>query len=603
MDGPHIEENGKKKVTEGKTFPVPFNLEELNKKRSITTKTSYKPSKEQIINQAFKFHSQGNISEAAKYYQYCINQAFKDYRVFTNYGVILKKFGKLKEAEKCQREAIQINPNFAEAYSNLGNILRDLGQLKEAELSFRKAIEIKSDYAEAHSNLGNILRDFGQLKEAELSFRKAIEIKSDYAEAHSNLGNILNDLGQLKEAELSFRKAIEIKPDFANTHNNLGIILSDLDQLKEAELSFRKAIEIKPDFIKAYSNLGNILRDLGQLKEAELSFRKAIKIKPDYAEAYFNLAYLELLKGNYKSGLKNYEFRFKKKQPTVPHIKTKLKRVTNEQFQKGEKLLVVSEQGLGDTLQYMRYIPYLQNQGFDINFCAQTQLHSLIKASAISADPLITEQANQLSLGQWIPLLSLPKYLQVSPNNPIISEPYINSTDNLTKKWKKILSKEKRAVIGINWQGNPTMEKSFYQGRSIPLEIFSILPEHNEITMLSLQKGFGSEQLENCSFKNKFVSCQSEIDSTWDFLENAAIIDNCDLIITCDTSIAHLAGGMGKKVWLLLRDIPYWTWGLDGETTFWYPSMRLFRQNKRHNWQEVMERVSSALEKEIEAKV
>ena len=138
------------------------------------------------------------------------------------------------------------------------------------------------------------------------------------------------------------------------------------------------------------------------------------------------------------------------------------------------------------------------------------------------------------------------------------------------------------------------MERT-YQGRSIPLEIFSLLLDSNDIKLLSLQKGYGSEQLELCSFKNKFVECQSEITSTWDFLENAAIIDNCNLIITNDSSIAHLAGGMGKKVWLLLKDIPFWTWGLEGENTFWYPSMRLFRQKEKHNWYEVMERVSNNL--------
>ena len=142
-----------------------------------------------------------------------------------------------------------------------------------------------------------------------------------------------------------------------------------------------------------------------------------------------------------------------------------------------------------------------------------------------------------------------------------------------------------------------------YQGRSIPLETFSIIAKNNNFKFLSLQKGYGSEQLDHCSFKNRFVKYQQKIDSTWDFLENAAIIENCDLIITCDTSIAHLAGGMGKKVWLLLRDVPYWTWGLEGETTFWYPSMRLFRQKERNNWQEVMERVSSTIKKEMEERV
>ena len=448
------------KVCEVTTYPVLFTSEETKEDISVFTKTT---SKKQIIKNAFKFHSQGNIPEALKNYQQFIDQGFEDHRVFANYGVILKSLGKLKEAEISQRKAIELNPNLAESHYNLGNILIDLGNLKEAEKSLRKAIELK----------------------------------------------------------------------------------------------------------------------------------------PDYADAYFNLSFVDLLQGNYQSGLENYEFRFKKKKPTPTHAKTKLSRADKNNSQKAGKLLVITEQGLGDTLQYMRYIPYLRNQGIDISFCAQSNLHSLIKASSIDLNPLTPEQANQVSDGKWIPLLSLPKYLKVSPENPIISKPYIHSTDQLNKKWKNILSHQKKPIIGINWQGNPKMEKRFYQGRSIPLEIFSIILDSNEITLLSLQKGFGSEQLDHCSFKNKFIDCQSQINSTWDFLENAAIIDNCDLIITCDTSIAHLAGGMGKKVWLLLRDIPYWTWGLEVEHTFWYPTMKLFRQQEKHNWEEVMIRVSNEIKKGI----
>ena len=168
----------------------------------------------------------------------------------------------------------------------------------------------------------------------------------------------------------------------------------------------------------------------------------------------------------------------------------------------------------------------------------------------------------------------------------------------LNKRWKDILSKEKRPIIGINWQGNQDSEKGSAQGRSLPLETFSTLAKNNNFTLLSLQKGFGSEQLNHCSFKSKFVECQPQINATWDFLENAAIIENCDLIITCDTSIAHLAGGIGKKVWLLLRDIPFWTWGLKDESTFWYPSMKLFRQKERQNWKEVIDRVSRSIKEE-----
>ncbi|AIQ98126.1 tetratricopeptide repeat protein [Prochlorococcus sp. MIT 0801] len=593
MEDSYKKEN--KEVNEEKTFSIPSSLEKIKENISISNNTPYKPSKEQIIKQAFQFHSEGNISEASKYYQYFINQGFKDHRVFSNYGSILKDLAKLKEAEISTRKAIELNPNFSNAHYNLGNILSDLGQLKEAEISTRKAIELNPNFSNAHYSLGNILNNLGQLKEAEISLRKAIELNPNNANAHYNLGNILSELGKKKETEISLRKAIELNPELAQAHSNLGRILKDTGNLQEAEILTRKAIDLKPDLAEAHSNLGQILNDLGILQDAENSTRKAIELNPDFAEAYLNLSMIELLKGNYQSGLDNYEFRFKVNKPNLPHGLTKMKRRDSSKLQKEEKILVITEQGLGDTIQYMRYIPYLKNQGFNISFCAQTKLHRLIQASGIEKNPLTPEQASQVSEGTYIPLLSLPRYLKVSPNNPIISEPYIFPTNELKKKWKKILSIEKKPIIGINWQGNPAMEKINYKGRSIPLETFSMLFDRNDIRMLSLQKGFGSEQLDHCSFRNKFVKSQPIVNSTWDFLENAAIIENCDLIITCDTSIAHLAGGMGKKVWLLLRDIPFWTWGLEKENTFWYPSIRLFRQKIRHNWNEVMERVAKEI--------
>ncbi|WP_413677314.1 tetratricopeptide repeat protein [Prochlorococcus sp. MIT 0916] len=289
MDRSSHDLEGKKRLTEVNTFPVPFPLEENQEKISIITNTSSKPFKQQIINQAFKFHSEGKILEAAKYYQYSINQGFKDHRLFSNYASILNDLGKLEEAELSIRKAIKIKPDFAAAHSNLGNILRDLGKLEEAELSIRKAVELNPEFADAHSNLGNILRDLGKLEEAELSTRKAVELNPNFAMAHSNLGNILRDLGKLEEAELSTRKAVELNPNFAMAHSNLGNILRDLGKLKEAELSTRKAVKLNPNHAIANLNLGNILRDLDKLKEAELFTRKAIDLNPEFADAHSNL--------------------------------------------------------------------------------------------------------------------------------------------------------------------------------------------------------------------------------------------------------------------------------------------------------------------------
>ncbi len=308
MDSSSQEEEGKQKITEVKIFPVPFPLKENQGNITINTNSPFKPSKEQIIKQAVQFHLQGNISEAAKFYQYFINQGFNDHIVFSNYGIILNGLGKLQEAELFTRKAIELKPNYAEAHSNLGIILRGLGKLEEAEFSYRKAIEIKPDYAEAHSNLGIILRDLGKSQEAELSYSKAIELKPDYAEAHYNLGNVFNDLFKLQEAEYSYRKAIELKHNYADAYLNLGNILRDLDKSQEAELSYRKAIEINPDNADAHYNLGMILKDLGKLQEAEYSYRKVIEIKPDYAEAHYNLG--NLLNDLFK--LKQAEYSYRK---------------------------------------------------------------------------------------------------------------------------------------------------------------------------------------------------------------------------------------------------------------------------------------------------
>ena len=284
-------EKGKNKITKVTTFSVPPALEEIKDKIMITTNSVTKASKEKIINEAIRFHLEGNISEAKKYYKQLINKGCNDYRVFSNYGIILKDLGKLKEAEVSCRKAIELKSNFAAAHSNLGNILRGLGKLNEAELSQRRAIELKPDFADAHYNLGNILRDLGKLEKAELSTRKAIELKPDFANYHLNLGNILKDLGKSKEAEISYLKAIELKPDYAIAYSNLGIILSDLGKLEEAEGFQRKAIKLKSNFADSHSNLANVLFNLGKIDEAIIHGKKAVELKPDDDKLVIGLAH------------------------------------------------------------------------------------------------------------------------------------------------------------------------------------------------------------------------------------------------------------------------------------------------------------------------
>ncbi len=232
-----------KKGSTVKTFTVPFAEKKI--KEYIINKDSVKLSKEEIIKNAVRFHSQSNFIEAAKYYQQFIDQGFKDHRVFSNYGVVLIKLGNLIEAEISTRKAIELNPDFANAHYNLGNILKDLGKLQEAELSYQKAIKLNPDLAQAQYNLGSILIELGKLKEAEVATRRAIEIKPNYAYAHYNMGKILADLGKLEQAESSFRKSIKLKFGFVQAHDELASILEKSGRKQEAEDSSKKVLYLK----------------------------------------------------------------------------------------------------------------------------------------------------------------------------------------------------------------------------------------------------------------------------------------------------------------------------------------------------------------------
>jgi Flp pilus assembly protein TadD len=474
------------------------------------------------------------------------------------------------------------------------------GKLQEAEAIYKDLITAGKRNHIVYGNLAAICGMQGRFDELIELLRKTLQLKPNYPDAHNNLGIALKEQGDLDAAIASYNTALQLKPNYPDAHNNLGNALREQGDLDAAIASYNTALQLKPNYPDAHINLGNALKEQGNLDAAIASYNTALQLKPNYPDAHTNLSMAELLAGDYKSGWERYEYRFGcKDDKGILYANPPCEQWAGGELTEGSKLLLVSEQGLGDTLQFMRYAIALRDQDIQVLLCAQPKLHSLIQASGLHPSPITPPQANAVTEGFWIPLLSAPRHLEVSPDNPIITEPYIKTTDELITKWKGILDNEKRPIIGINWQGNPGHEKTNSIGRSLPLETFEPIAQHTNASLLSLQKGFGSEQLETCSFKDRFVSCQDQINDTWDFLETAAIIANCDQVITSDTSVAHLAGGMGKTTWLLLKKVPDWRWGLESETTFWYRSMRLFRQRERGNWDEVLQRVAEALQKKF----
>ena len=470
------------------------------------------------------------------------------------------------------------------------------GKLQEAEAIYRELISTGTNNHIVYGNLAALCGMQGKLDELIKLLKTALQLNSNYPVAHNNLGNALKKQGDLTAAIASYNNALKLKPNYPDAHINLGICQRMQGDLTEAIETYRNAISLEPERLEIHNNLGNALREIGDNTSAIASYKRALNIDPAHPDSHTNLSLCLLLNNNYHDGWKEYQWRHQTEKPSLPHATPSCPKWNGQKLNTGEKLLLVSEQGLGDTLQFMRYVIALRNRGIQVSLCAQPKLHTLIQSSGIDESPLTPEEANQINTGIWMPLLSAPYFLNVNPNNPIIRKPYIKTTDQLISKWKKNLSSEKRPIIGINWQGNPKTEQTALKGRSLPLSCFKTITENIDCSLLSLQKGIGSEQLLNCSFKDRFVSCQNQINDIWDFVETAAIIENCDLIITSDTATAHLAAGMGKTTWLLLQSIPDWRWGLEAESSFWYPSIRLFRQKHRGNWLELLTMTVDAMQ-------
>ncbi|MXW11369.1 MAG: tetratricopeptide repeat protein [Synechococcus sp. SB0668_bin_13] len=483
---------------------------------------------------------------------------------------------------------------------------------KDAEIIYRSLIKknLKNHVVNSLdilNNLGAALYQQGKLQEAIDYYKKALAIDPNSLDILNNLGAALYQQGKLQEAVDYYKKALAIDPNSLDALSGLGAALIQLGEAQEAIYYCKKALAIDPNFVDALNNLGEGLAQLGENEEAITILRKAISLSPGHPIAHKNLSLKLLLSGDYENGWKEYEWRFDGKVRLNSfnlhaHPPSSLKKWDGGSHCSGNRLVVIGEQGLGDILQFMRYILYLRKRGMTVALCTYTKLHGLIQSSGIAQKLYSPEDVHQLTTGEWLPLLSLPMYLKIRPDNPLVRESYIKAPEERISYWKQKLSSEKRPIIGINWQGNAKAERGSTRGRSFPLETFTPLTEKTDASLLSLQKGSGSEQLAGCKFLDRFVGCQEEINQTWDFVETAAMMLNCDLIITMDTVVAHLAGGLGRPTWLLLKKLPEWRWGMEGDTTFWYSSMRLFRQRQRGNWQEVMDRTASALQQIVSSR-
>jgi len=487
------------------------------------------------------------------------------------------------------RQAIEQNPHSSEAYYNLGSALSDEGLWSEAADMLRQAIKLNPHKPEFYNKLGIVLENANMLSQAAELFGWALKLRPDYIEALNNISTVLIRTNRFKEAEEYLRRALAINPHYAKAYNNLGMVLENMNRRVEALGCFRQAIALEPNNSVFYTNVGKMLKEFRQLDEAEVCIQQALALRPDSVNANLALATLYLLQEQYEKGWEKYDdWRL---------IRDGNRHLPIPQWQgedlAGRRILLFADQGFGDTIHFIRYALMVAKLASETNVLIQKPLRRLLVFSLTNCKICNSDRIDAREYDFISPLLSLPHRFNTSRETIPQTTPYIHPSRSIIETWSKTLDKidgGKKYRIGVVWAGNPAHAND--RNRSIPFDVFSSLFDITKVSWISLQKGKRVTDL--ATTFNNVIDISGAL---LDFAETAGVIANLDLVITVDSAVAHLAGAMGQKTWLLLPYNPDWRWQLDREDSPWYPTLRLFRQHEIDNWAEVLLKVRKSVEK------
>lgn len=515
-----------------------------------------------------------------------------------NLGNLLAQGRRDAEAEQYYRKLLALDPGDAAIHSNLGVSLANRKQDVEAEQCYRRALALDPYHAKAFSNLGILLTRVGHHEEAERCYRQAIALKPASAEAYTNLGLLMEKQGRYEEAEHCHRHALALNPSYAEIHANLGNLLTQIRRGAEAETCYRKALALDPDNPIIFSSLGVLLTNMEREVEAEDYFRQAIAINPGYTLAHLNLGFLLLRQGRFAEGWPLHEARY---DPALPD-QSKFPYPITMPFPQwrgealaGKSLLVWPEQGLGDEIQFCRYIPFLkQQQGVKrITLVCKTPLKDLMTTLKGVDTVLAVDDALNIAVHDyWTYPLSIPLHCRTDPTNIPARLPYLHALPDRLTQWSKRLQCDGLRV-GLVWKGNKFHSNESY--RSLPnLVTLAPLWTVPGVRFISLQKGQDEDQAQNPPVGQPLLHVGTDLA---DFADTAAVIAQLDLIICVDTAVAHLAGALGKPCWVLLPAYrPDWRWLHGYDHSPWYPQvMRLFHQPPTEDWTAVIQYLKNAL--------
>lgn len=527
---------------------------------------------------------------------------------FVDEGLQHQQNGRLVEAESFYTQVLTLMPQHIEALHLLGLVHHQRGQSATAVELIAKAIALKSIPCPILlTNMGAALQQCKRWDEAEDAYRRAIQAKPNYLPAHENLckllpsrgkilaaadawkdyGNQLLDEDRSNDAYIQFRLAMEFKPDDPSLIHGLATTLASQGRLEESLSMYRAALAREKQSPLCINNLGWVLFQLGRLDQAIACFRQAIAIAPQYVEAHMCLSAALLRTGQFEEGWKEYEWRWKSSAKQFARVTRSQPEWQGEPLS-GRTLLVECEQGLGDILQFVRYVELLLKRGERVLFRCPKVLYPLLEHGSTLGGCLIRSEEPLPHYDFYVPLLSLPRHFGTTVETIPKNVPYLQVPESRIKEWKEHLGDAKRFRIGIVWQGSTAYRDD--SQRSFRLNKFGPLAYLPNVELVSLQKGEGCEQLDQISFPVR--SFGNALDANGPFLDTAAIMKNIDLVIAPNTSIAHLSGALHVPTWVILSGVATdWRWIENRDDTPWYPTMRLFRQGIQRDWDDVFNRV------------
>jgi len=537
---------------------------------------------------------------AVNAYQEALNIDPTFIKTYQSFGALLKNLKMYKEAIELYVIALKYYPKDYNIHNNIGMIFELQGDTDKAIEAYKNAVRINPKFAKAVNNIAVVLYKQKKYKESSDMFELALNIEPTYYEVYSNLGAALNRQKRYDESITALEMSIKKLPKSSGGYTNLGNVYSKLYDYKKAQKLHEKAILLDPTGSNAYANLGSTLKNQGLLKKAVDNYKKAIENEPDFVNAHFDLSTALLTLGEFKVGFSEYEWRFKKDE-MIPHIikykdifsKPMLAKETNA---KGKTVLIHSEQGFGDSIMFARLIPKIKEKfACKIIFKARDEIVTLLENNC-AIDEVTYRSKQTPEFDFHLPIMSAAYVLGLEKFEDFSSKAYIKVDD----KDESLLVKKtnKKPNIGICWSASVTGES--YDGKVFDLKYFDDLINSESFNVYSFQVGEGSSDIKKYGYENKIIDLTEHLT---DFKKSAIFAQELDLVITSDTSVAHLCGALGVKTWTLLQKFPDWRWKNKGEKSYMYDSMKLFRQKHDRNWETIFQSLNNKIQKEFKVKL